>query len=257
MVQQAASLLSDEGRMRYAYKQYRRRNLPHIHSPGAILFVTFRLAGSIPQDVLREWKAEKVWLEKEIERVEKEASQSARAEVLSHKERLLDFHRHWFRRFEEILHKASTGPVWLKDERVAKIVADSLHYRDEKVYRLDAYCIMSNHVHVVFKPFLNERSLHEKRGGARLLYESDEPTLEVIMHSLKSYTAQEANKLLGRKGAFWESESYDHEVRNEREYYRIVEYVLNNPVKAGLVKYWREWRWSWKREGTTIGQPVE
>ncbi len=243
--------------MRYEYKHYRRRNLPHIHSPDAILFVTFRLAGSVPQRVLREWKAEKVWLEKEIEKVEKEASQSARAEVINHKERLLDFHRHWFRKFEDILHQAATGPTWLKDEQVAKIVVDSLRHRHGKVYRLDAYCIMSNHVHVVFKPFLNEISLHEKLGAARLLYESDEPPLEAIMHSLKSYTAQEANKLLKRKGAFWEAESYDHEVRNETEYHRIVEYVLNNPVKAGLVEDRREWRWSWKCEGTTGCQPVE
>lgn len=243
--------------MSYAYKQYRRRKLPHIHSPGAILFVTFRLAGSVPQSVLKEWQTEKLWLEKEIQKVEKEASPSARAEVINHKARLLDFHRHWFKKFEDILHQAATGPTWLKDEQVAKIVADSLHYRDGKIYRLDAYCIMSNHVHVVFKPCLDESSLHEKRGTAPLLYESDEPPLDVIMHSLKSYTAQTANKLLKRKGAFWEAESYDHEVRNETEYHRIVEYVLNNPVKAGLVKDRREWHWNWKRESTTGWQPVE
>jgi len=166
--------------MAYRYKQYRRRNLPHIHSPGAILFVTFRLAGSIPQSVLKEWKAEKIWLEQEIQRVEKDVNQWAR---------LLDFHRRWFKKFEDILHQAAIGPTWLKDQEVAKLVADSLHYRDGEVYRLDAYSIMSNHVHIVIKPFLNERSLHEKAGAVPLLYESDEPPLDVIMHSLKSYTA--------------------------------------------------------------------
>jgi putative transposase len=243
--------------MSYAYKQYRRRNLPHIHSPGAILFVTFRLAGSIPQSVLKEWKAEKIWLEKEIQRVERESAQSSLQEAVNQKARLLDFHRHWFKKFEDILDQAAVGPTWLRDERVAKLVADSLCYRDGKVYRLDAYSIMSNHVHVVFKPLLDERSLHEKRGTVPLLYESDEPPLDVIMHSLKSYTAQEANKLLKREGAFWEPESYDHEVRNETEYHRVVKYVLNNPVKAALVRDWREWPWSWKRESTTGCQPVE
>ncbi len=242
--------------MGYAYKQYRRRNLPHIHSPGATLFVTFRLAGSIPQSVLREQKAEKIWLEKEIQRVEKAASQTETQVAIDHKERLLAFHRRWFKRFEDILHQAAIGPTWLKDDQIAKIVADSLQYREGKTYRLDAYCIMSNHVHVVFKPFLDERSLHEKRGVAPLRYESDEPPLDVIMHSLKSYTAQEANKLLKRTGAFWETESYDHEVRNKAEYHRIIRYVLDNPVKAGLVKDWREWRWNWKRERTTGCQPV-
>jgi putative transposase len=104
---------------------------------------------------------------------------------------------------------------------------------------------MSNHVHVVFQPFLDERSLSVKKDAARLAYESKDPPLDVIMHSLKSYTANEANKILSRSGAFWETESYDHVIRNSIEYYRVK--VLNNPVKAGLVKDWREWPWSWKR----------
>jgi REP element-mobilizing transposase RayT len=233
--------------MGYEYKQYHRRKLPHIHSPGAILFVTFRLAGSIPRTVLEKWKAERIWLDKEIERVEKESSQTKTPCAIDQKERLLDFNRRWFKKFEEVLHQAAVGPTWLKDEPIAKIIADSLHYRDGKVYQLEAYCIMSNHVHLVIKPFLNERSLREIRGTSPLRFESGEPPLDVIMHSLKSYTAQEANKLLKRNGAFWEAESYDHEVRNQMEYNRIVKYVLNNPVKAGLVKDWHEWRWNWKR----------
>ncbi len=237
--------------MSYDYKQYHRRKLPHIHSPGAILFVTFRLAGSIPKSVLAEWKAEKLWIEKQIQRVEKEVSETETRKAIDQKDRLLDFNRRWFKRFEDILHQAVSGPTWLKDERVAKIIADSLHYRDNKVYRLDAYCIMSNHVHTVFMPFLNEQTLHEKRGTRPLGFESDEPPLNIIMHSLKSYTAQEANKALKRSGTFWEAESYDHEIRDEPQYHRIIKYVLNNPVKAGLVKDWREWRWNWKRESTT------
>lgn len=106
---------------------------------------------------------------------------------------------------------------------------------------------MSNHVHVVFKPFLDERSLSVNKDAERLVYESKDPPLDVIMHSLKSYTANEANKILHRSGAFWETESYDHVIRSAREYGRVKAYVLNNPVKAGLVKDWREWPWSWKR----------
>lgn len=62
-------------------------------------------------------------------------------------------------KFEEILHKEETGPVWMKDPRVADLIQDSLHYRDGKVLRLDAYSVMSNHVHTVFKPFLTAGSL--------------------------------------------------------------------------------------------------
>jgi putative transposase len=232
----------------FEFKQFRRRKLPHIHPPGAILFVTFRLAGSIPKSVLKTWKAEKTWLELQIKRVSSELAVNKTSEILNHQARLNAFHRRWFREYEEILDKADHGPTWLRDKRVARSVADSLEYRDGKVYRLDAYCIMSNHVHVVFQPFLDERSLSLKKDAGRLAYESKDPPLDVIMHSLKSYTANEANKILSRSGPFWETESYDRVVRDSREYYRVKAYVLNNPVKAGLVKHWREWPWSWKRK---------
>lgn len=156
-------------------------------------------------------------------------------ESLNHEARLIAFHRCWFRRFEEILDRAEHGPTWLKDERIAKLVADSLKYRDNQVFRLDAYCVMSNHVHVVIKPLLGKKNVRLKLDAKRVSYESTEPPLGVIMHSLKSYTANEANKLLKRSGAFWETESYDHVIKDENEYYRTIAYVLNNPVKAGLV----------------------
>jgi REP-associated tyrosine transposase len=231
----------------YDYKEFHRRNLPHIHSPGANLFVTFRLAGSIPKQVLRQWKSERDWLDFEMKRVSKEASQTKKLEVAKHEKRLRAFHRAWFVKFEDILDKAQDGPTWLRDERVAKLVADSLECRDGNVYRLHVYCIMPNHVHVVFAPSLNEESLREKSTVRGLRYESKDPPLDVIMHSLKSYTANEANKLCARSGQFWEVESYDHVIRSEAEYRRIRSYVLNNPVKAGLVKTWRDWRWSWIR----------
>lgn len=151
------------------------------------------------------------------------------------------------RRSNKSFIRPKLGPVWLSDSRVARVVAESLEFQDGKVYRLDAYCIMSNHVHVVFKPFLDERSISNKEGAERLSLESGDATLGVIMHSIKSYTANRANRLLCRSGPFWETESYDHFIRNESEYRRVIAYVLNNPVKAGLIKDWREWQWSWKR----------
>ena len=68
-----------------------------------------------------------------------------------------------------------------------------------------------------------------------------------IMHSLKGYTSYEANRLLERSGEFWEHESYDHFVRDAKEWERIVAYVLNNPVKGRLVQHWHDWKWSYRR----------
>jgi len=67
------------------------------------------------------------------------------------------------------------------------------------------------------------------------------------MQSLKRYTAAKANKILVRRGPFWQHENYDHIVRNEHELERIIVYVLNNPVKAGLVKNRDDWKWNYCR----------
>jgi len=163
--------------------------------------------------------------------------------------RRLEFHRRWFGKFEEALHE-ERGPLWLKDPRVAKVVSDSLHHLDGESYTLHAYCVMANHVHTLFTPFLDELSLTEVNDPL-LRFESDNPTLGAIMQSLKGYTAREANKLLDRRGKFWDPESYDHEVRNGNEFCRIRSYILNNPVKAGLVRESADWRWSWVETDAT------
>jgi hypothetical protein len=80
----------------------------------------------------------------------------------------------------------------------------------------------------------------------------------VIMKSLKGYTAWECNRVLQRKGTFWQAESYDHIVRDAGEFQRVVNYVLNNPVKAGLVKDWRDWKWNYQRQSVPqTTQPAE
>ena len=232
----------------FLYKGFTRRNLPHIHPPEATLFVTFRLAGTVPQPLLRLYHGRKKWLEEETKRVVGLKLRDDSPEMKAHEKSLVDFQRRWFVKFEEILHQAETGPTWLKDEQIARVVADALHKRDGEVYRLDAYCIMSNHVHAVFAPFLSFAELRETLLPEGLRFISKNPPLDVILKSLKGYTAWEANRALGRKGTFWQPESYDHVVRDEAEFHRIVKYVLENPVKAGLVKNWRDWKWSYRRK---------
>lgn len=231
----------------FDYKPFYRRNLPHIQPPGATFFITFHLAGSLPRSVLQQWKVEKSHFLK--------MQNSLRLAVPEGKaiEQKRKWDRQWFRKFEETLDNAQSGPVWLKDARIAEEVAKSLRYRDGKVYRLDAYCIMANHVHVVFAPLPIQPSdveqtdsLHANDNDAQthsLCYNS----LSSVMQSLKGWTARRANHILGRRGAFWHHESYDHCVRNSSELERILQYVLNNPVKAGLVGQWEKWQWNYYR----------
>ena len=84
---------------------------------------------------------------------------------------------------------------------------------------------MPNHIHSLFR-----------------LFEGFE--LSGIMHSLKSYCAHEANKLLKRSGQFWMADYFDRYIRNERHFYRAVKYIENNPVKAGLCTKPSDWPFS-------------
>jgi len=218
------------------YKQAYRRNLPHIQRPGAILFVTSRLAGSLPADLVEQWKQEQAWLDRLA------VSHPSRFEVYK-----VRFERRWFAKFQNLLDAGSHGPVWLREPRIANLVTDSLHYRDGRVFRLDCFSVMPNHAHMVFKPLPLQREavkVQAQEPDTKPPYHS----LASIMHSLKGYTAYKANRILEREGEFWAHESYDHSVRDFEEWNRIVAYVLNNPVKAGFVKHWSDWPWNYQRK---------
>jgi REP element-mobilizing transposase RayT len=89
---------------------------------------------------------------------------------------------------------------------------------------------MPNHIHYLCSPY--------KINGKWI-------ALQRIGHSLKSYTGTECNRVLGRGGQFWQYESHDHYVRHAAEYERILQYILNNPVDAGLVHDWQDWQWTY------------
>ena len=229
------------------YKQFAERHRPHIHPPGGILFVTYRLAGSIPKATVRDYKAKKDWFANELKRARNMAQRTETPELKEWLERIENFDREWFMKFEDILHKANVGPMWMRDERVADKVAENLRRLDGDAYRLDAYSVMSNHVHTIFKPFLSEQELQESFDeDGHPIFTSEYPGLSRIMHSLKGRSARECNLILSRAGQFWEHESFDHVIRPGR-FNATIRYVLNNPVKAGLTKDWREWRWNYCR----------
>jgi putative transposase len=204
------------------YRLFYRRHLPHIQPPGATLFVTFRLAGSIPEVALQK-------LCEEAQRVEPVLDQIADAQQRSRKANVAQ--RHLFGKWDRVLDAAQSGCSWLRDERVAALVSESLHHRNGHAYDLGAFCIMPNHVHLVCKPLADADGTYQ--------------ATPAIMHSLKLYTAHQANRALRREGAFWQHENYDHVVRDEAELHRIIAYVLNNPVKAGLVECAEDWEWSY------------
>jgi REP element-mobilizing transposase RayT len=251
----ALQLAGEFAMNQFTYKEIYGRNLPHLQPPEATLFVTFRLDGSIPKSVLEQWRQEKKQLEMTLLRWAAIAPTGTVPDPEAMAAEKLTFHRRWFKKFEDLLDGAKTGPLWLQEERVARIVAEALRQRDGAVYQLDAFSVMPNHVHAVFAPYLTEalaqelaeRAIQRKKAGPpEEKEEKVQYVLASIMQSLKGWTARACNLELGRRGQFWQHESFDHVVRDEAEWERTVQYVINNPVKAGLVERWQDWPWSYR-----------
>jgi REP element-mobilizing transposase RayT len=135
------------------------------------------------------------------------------------------------RRIERYLDQGY-GAASLKVPEVAKIVQESLLKFDGSRYRLFSWVVMPNHVHSLMTRF-------------------EEYELSDIVHSHKSFTAHEANKLLHRDGQFWIEDYFDRYIRNQQHFEKTVRYIENNPVKAGLCQKPEDWPYSsaWFKNG--------
>jgi REP element-mobilizing transposase RayT len=183
--------------------------LPHWTAEPGCYFVTFRLADSLPRKVLDAYLMER----EEIIREAASMNRDLTAEEIARLDHL------YGERVERFLDSGA-GSCRLSDPRIAELVKGALQFFDGQRYMLVAWCIMPNHVHVVFTVAPNHG-------------------LSDILHSWKSFTAHRATRLLGLTGEFWQREYYDRLIRDEEEYAAIVNYVLENPVRAGLT----DWPW--------------
>ena len=172
-----------------------RGRLPHWEAEGATYFVTFRLADALPESVLKSYEFE--WADI-IEGAERQARPLTTAER-KHLDELFS------ERINDYLDRGA-GACHLCRPELAWMVADALQFFHSQRYRLLAWCVMPNHVHVVFAPFTGHG-------------------LAEILHSWKSFTSKQANTLLGSVGQFWEREYYDHLVRDEEDLARAIDYV--------------------------------
>ena len=228
-------------------KAVTRRRRPHIASIDGVLFVTFRLVDSIPKSIVRTYRARVLWLQSRLEQAATDSSMTTPDGSSPWQTRVEELHREWFKKSEEILHRAEHGPTWLAESAVSERVAENLHRLDGEAYRLESFSIMSNHVHTIFKPLISESEFLTLIRWDGLTPIDQYPGLSKIMHSLKGRSARECNLMLGRTGSFWEHESFDHVIR-EGKFDKTVRYVLNNPVKAGLVEKWEDWQWNYCRD---------
>jgi REP element-mobilizing transposase RayT len=201
---------------------YYHRNLPHIHPEGYPIFITFNLTESIPKNV--------------VEELSKMREQELRG-LSKRSEEYYKIQKKYFGKFDDWLDKCKNGHLWLKYENIAEIIVKKLHSMANERYELIAFCIMPNHVHLLLR-YLLEKSTSQHGKTAQY-------PLADTLRLIKGSTARECNLILGRTGQFWNHESYDHYVRDDEEFERIIKYILNKPVKAGLVEEWMEWKFTY------------
>lgn len=117
------------------------------------------------------------------------------------------------------------GPGWLAWPPVADMMACRVEEGERhRLYRLHAYVVMPNHIHLLVAPRVE---------------------VSVLVGSFKSAAAREANQMLGRTGnPFWRRETGQRVIRHAAEFERMRAFVEWNPVKAGLVKAPELYAWS-------------
>ncbi len=184
---------------------HERGYLPHRDEPGLTQFVTFHLADSFPESLRSEWE--------HLAKIEDDREQREQLEAYLDKGR---------------------GECHLRRPEIAKLVEENFRQfsgegcgsqsRAPVRYELRAWVVMPNHVHVLFK--VGTVSMAETVGA------------------WKKHTGRLANKLLGKRGAFWAEDYFDTYMRDAEHEQKTVRYIENNPTKAKLALDPKEWPWS-------------
>jgi REP element-mobilizing transposase RayT len=183
--------------------QVYRRNLPHWTQAGVTYFVTFHLADSLPAQKLAVLKEEKQrWLT--LNPPPHKKSQTK------------EYHRRFSQRINEWLD-AGYGSCVLARPDILRLVESVLIFFNGQRYALGEYVVMPNHVHALVRPLAN----HD-------LYR--------ILHSWKSFSANQINKIIGSRGSVWHPETFDHIVRSASQLARIEQYIRDNPKSVPMNK---------------------
>ena len=209
---------------------FRRRRLPHQDVEGHPIFITGCLDGSLSASGLSR-----------IDRSREDLDARSRPENMTenewaHKKQKLLFV------FVDDLLDGETPVAHLKDEQQAEIVQNAfLQFADER-YRLLAFVVMPSHHHWLFLPDEDWSVAAVKKANES--GSKQKTPREIISHSIQSYTATMCNRVRDVTGAYWQHETFDHWARDEAEMLRIITYIENNPVKAGLAERPEAYRWS-------------
>jgi len=185
--------------------------LPHWTAPDTTYAITFRLADSVPANVLTNYRDTKNSLIKKISINEERGDIKSAAQFKKKLENLYN------ETIEKSLHEEH-GACHLKEPAIARIVANAITNLDGEQYDLAAWCVMSNHVHLLIKPLAGF-------------------DLSKILQGIKGTSGRKVNEALNLEGPLWQKESYDHVVRDTDEFWNQLHDVERNPLEVGLENY--------------------
>lgn len=208
-------------------KEFHKANLPHYQQPGQAYFVTWNLQDAIPAKALKDYTEKLKQMHEYIDFAVKSNQPQEQISGLKYEYNIL--RKKMMKAFEDLLHLKNKCIVDLSKSENTTIVQEALCFWEGKKLRNYALCVMPNHVHWVFRLF--EKDV------------SNKPVwLEDILKSVKQFSSTQINQFENKKGTLWHKESWDTTIRDERHLYEAIEYTRNNPVKAGLVSDWRDWK---------------
>lgn len=167
---------------------YKRKYLPHYDNDKVYQFITFRLYDSVPKSLLFKWRDELLLNNK----FDKDSDNYVALERKIH-----------------VYEDSGYGACYLQNPLIYNLVKETFEIFDKERYELIEWVIMPNHVHLVIRP-------------------NPDFSLSKIVHSWKSYTANKANQILGRKGEFWMKDYFDRYIRNEEHFDRVIKYIIKN-----------------------------
>lgn len=214
-------------------KESYKHALPHFQQPGQAYFVTWSLKDAVPKKALERYRNQLELLGAAIlNRREETRLETASPDLDNLRQQYYSLRRKYIKAYDDLLDAERNPAVNLSKPGNTKIIAEAIQFWEGKKLLNHACSIMTNHVHWVFE-------LLGKDAEGKPIY------LQDILQSVKRHTANRINKAEGRVGSLWQKESFDTTIRDEKHLYYAIEYTLNNPVSAGLVKDRKDWPGSW------------
>lgn len=189
------------------------RGLPHWAQDGCVVFITWRMADSLPTEVLTTWRTQRAaWLadhqiDPQIPGWKKLLHELSPAEVA-------EFHETFTEAWHTLLDQGH-GSCALRNPKCATLVRDSLLHFDGIRYQMHTFVIMPNHLHL-------------------LVTFPDRQSMLAQCESWKRFTGTQLNRHLGTTGRFWQQDAFDHLVRHQAQYHRLLRYLAENPTRARL-----------------------